>query len=217
MPRLAQAAAVDSSTSTISKEAKEVSIVVENSVNSVLEVLKNKELEKEDRKQKVLALIDPVFDLPLMGKLVLGPTYWPKLSVPQRKEFIALFIKAIHDSYFEKIDLFTNETVDFEAPAPGEKGKYEMATRINSKGQRYKLLYKLYRSGNSWKIYDMEIEGISLIRTYGAQYDQVIQKSSIKGLLAKMKEKAMEIPDELKAAAKREAKPAPEASPAGKP
>ena len=198
-------------------DAKEVQAVIERSVHSVLDILKDKGLDREERKKRVLSIVDPVFDLPLMGKLVLGRTHWPSLSEPQRKDFTGLFIKAIHDSYFEKIDLFTDETVEFEAPVPREKGKFEMATRIASKGQRYKLLYKLYRGESSWRVYDFEIEGISLVRTYGSQYDQVLQKHSIDELLKKMREKALEVPAGLKRAAKEAAKPEPAAKPGGKP
>jgi phospholipid transport system substrate-binding protein len=190
-----------------SDDAAAVKARIEGSVNAVLDVLKDKELEREARKKKVLAVIDPLFDLPLMGKLVLGRANWPKFSEAQRKEFTDLFVKTIHDSYYEKIDLFTDEVVEFDAPVPAESGKYEMTSRVISKGQRYKLLYKVYRSGDSWKVYDIGIEGISLVRTYGAQYDQVLQKSPVAELLRKMREKTLDIPEELKRPAKPEGKP----------
>ncbi|MFA6316268.1 MAG: ABC transporter substrate-binding protein [Elusimicrobiota bacterium] len=186
-------------------DAKEVRSVVESTVNSVLEVLKDKGLSKDVRKKKVLDVIDPVFDLALMGKLTLGRGHWGKLDEGQKKEFASLFIATIKDSYYEKIDLFTDETVDFDDPVPGEPGKWQMLTRINSKGQRYGLLYKLYKDKGKggWKVYDVEIEGISLIRSYGAQYDQFLQKGTVPGLLAKMKQK--DTPGDLKAATKKSA------------
>ncbi|MBI5624024.1 MAG: ABC transporter substrate-binding protein [Elusimicrobia bacterium] len=188
-------------------DAKEVRAVVEKTVSSVLDVLQDKGLAKDARKKKVLDLVDPAFDLPLMGKLTLGRGHWGKLDAGQQKEFTSLFVATIKDSYYEKIDLFTDETVDFEEPVQAEqKGKYQMMTRINSKGQRYGLLYKLYKAKAGWKIYDVEIEGISLIRSYGAQYDQFLQKGTVPGLLAKMKQKTLETPGDLKAATKKDAK-----------
>lgn len=186
-------------------DAKEVKAVISSSINSVLSALKDKNLADAERRGKVFAVVDPLFDLPLMGKLVLGRAHWGKLSESQRKEYTALFISTIKDSYYEKITLFTDETVDLGEPAAGEKGKYEMLTFVNSKGKRYNLLYKIYRSGAAWRVYDMEIEGISLVRAYGSQYDQFLQKSSIEGLLVKMKEKSLETPKELKSKRKAEA------------
>ncbi len=180
-------------------EAREARAVVESAVNSVLGVLKSKELSKEERKRRVEAVVEPAFDIPLMGKLVLGRTYWPKMDEAQRKEYTELFVRTIKDSYYEKIDLFTDETVDIGDAAPGEKGKFVVPTSILSKGQKYQLLYKLYKSPTAWKVYDVEIEGISLIRAYSSQYDQFLQKSTIPGLLAKMKEKTLETPQDLKA------------------
>lgn len=190
-------------------DAKEIHSVIEKTVNSVLDVLREKGLEKADRKRRSMAIAEPVFDFALMGKLTLGRTNWPKLSEPQKKEFIDLFVRNIEDSYYEKIDLFTDETVEFDEPVAGEKGKYEMTTRVVSKGQRYKLLYKVYKNGAAWRIYDMEIEGISLIRTYGAQYDQFLRKSSPAELLSKMKEKSLSAPKELKLSAKTKAEEKP--------
>ncbi|MBI5884322.1 MAG: ABC transporter substrate-binding protein [Elusimicrobia bacterium] len=187
-------------------DAKEVRVVIERTVHSVLDVLKDKGLGKDIRKKGVLAVIDPVFDLPLMGKLTLGRGHWARLDDAQQSEFTSLFVATIKDSYYEKIDLFTDETVDFEEPVQAEqKGKYQMLTRINSKGQRYGLLYKLYKTKAGWKVYDVEIEGISLIRSYGAQYDQFLQKGTVPGLLAKMKQKTLETPGDLKAATKKSA------------
>jgi phospholipid transport system substrate-binding protein len=183
-------------------DAKDVKASVTKTVNSVLEVLKVKDTPKDERRKKVIAIVEPVFDFKLMGKLTLGKDNWPKLDEAQRKEFGELFVKQIEDSYYEKIDLFTNETVDFEDPTPA-KDKFQMMTRINSKGTRYKLLYKLYKAGSEWKVYDLEIEGISLVRSYGMQYDQVLQKGTAKDLLAKMKEKSLEQPSDLKLAAKK--------------
>lgn len=197
----AQASAAPASTG----EAKEIKAVISSAVNSVLDALKDKKLADAERRGKVFAVVDPLFDLPLMGKLVLGRAHWGKLSEPQRKEYTALFIRTIQDSYYEKINLFTDETVDLGEPSAGEKGKYEMLTFVNSKGKRYNLLYKIYRSGSAWRVYDMEIEGISLVRAYGSQYDQFLQKSPIEGLLVKMKEKSLETPKELKSKRKAEA------------
>lgn len=193
-----------SSAAALSGDAKEIKGVIGTAVNSVLGTLKDKNLADVERRSKVFAVVDPLFDLPLMGKLVLGRAHWGKLSEAQRKEYTALFIRTIQDSYYEKINLFTDETVDLGDPSPGEKGKYEMLTYVNSKGKRLTLLYKIYRSGPAWKVYDMEIEGISLVRAYGSQYDQFLQKSSVDGLLVKMKEKSLDTPKELKSKRKAE-------------
>jgi len=208
--------AVASAGPAMADDLREVRVVVERSINSVLEALMDKDLSRESKRKKVQAVVEPVFDFTLMGKLALGRAHWPKLDERQRKEFTGIFVQTLQDSYFDKIDLFTDEKVEFEAPAPSEKGKYQMMTRVISKDQRYGLLYKLYKAGPAWKIYDVEIEGISIVRSYGSQYDQFLQKNSVADLLAKMKGKTLEAPkdleakeDEIKAKGRQEAAPSP--------
>lgn len=186
-------------------DSKKIRAVIEKTVNSVLDVLKEKGLDKDVRRKRVLDVVDPVFDFRLMGRLTLLRGHWAKLDESQKVEFMDLFIQTIKDSYYEKIDLFTDETVEFDDPVPGEKGKYQMLTRVNSKGQRYGILYKLYRTGSEWKVYDVEVEGVSLIQSYGSQYDQFLQKGTVPGLLARMRQKALGTPADLKAATKKPA------------
>jgi phospholipid transport system substrate-binding protein len=180
-------------------EEAAVRAVIEGSVEKVLAVLKEKETPSEEKRGRVQKIVEPIIDLPLMGKLALGPANWSKLSEPQRKEYSKLFVQAIQDSYFEKLELFTDETVEYDKPTPAAGGKYQMPIYIMSKGQRYKLVYKLYRK-EGWKIYDLEIEGISIVRSYGNQYDQIMQKSGPDGLLARMKDKNFGDPEDLQAA-----------------
>lgn len=177
-------------------DLKKVRGLVESSVNSVLDILRDKKDDKEAKRKKVKGIVDPLFDFKLMGKLVLGRKHWPKLDKKQRKEFTKLFVKQIQDSYFDKVDLLTDEKVEFGDPVRKKK-KVHMLTHVVSKDQRYKMLYKLYKKKGAWLVYDVEIEGISIVRSYGSQYDQFLKKSPVKDLLAKMREKALGAPKEL--------------------
>ncbi|MBI4055215.1 MAG: ABC transporter substrate-binding protein [Elusimicrobia bacterium] len=180
-------------------DAKEVRGLIERSASAVLDVLKDKASDRETRKRKIGEIADPLFDFPLMAKLTLGRKHWPGLTPAQQKEFTDLFVKTLQDSYFDKVDLLSDETVEFEDPAPTEKGKYQMLVYVLSKSERHKMLYKLYKKGPIWKVYDVEIEGISLIKSYGSQYDQFLQNGSVSDLLKKLREKSLEQPGELKA------------------
>ncbi|MCX5790152.1 MAG: ABC transporter substrate-binding protein [Elusimicrobia bacterium] len=177
---------------------KGVREAVEGAINSMLAVLQDKSNSHDARRQKLLATMDSVGDFALMAKLTLGPVYWPKFDEAQRKEFVATFTKTIHDACFDKLDTYTDETVEFVAPVPGDKGKYAMTLHILSKGERYVLTFKLYRAKTTWKMYDIDISGVSFIRAYMAQYDQVLQKASPRELLDKMGAKSLVTPKALK-------------------
>lgn len=194
----ALAAALAASPASASTEVKDIRKTIEGIVNPSLEVLKDKSLTVDQRKKKVVDIVSPVFDFPLIAKLTLGRKHWPKLTKEQQKEFTDLFVKSIRDSYADKMDLLTDETIDFQDPKPTEKGKYAMLTYVNSKGDRHEMLYRVYKQGNNWKVYDVEIAGISLVRSYGNQYDQFLQNASVEELMQKLKQRALGPPVELK-------------------
>jgi phospholipid transport system substrate-binding protein len=170
---------------------------VRSNVEKVLEILKDEKLEKDARKDEVISIADSMFDLPLMAKLSLGRKHWPKFKKEERSKFTDLFVTTLKASYADKIDLITDETVEFETPVRKSKTKFEMTTNVVSKDQRYKMIYKITKRGGAWKIYDVEIEGISIVRSYGSQYDQFLADHSTKELLEKMEKKAFAQPKDL--------------------
>ena len=208
-------------------DLKPVSALVETSVNQVMAILKDKALDRDSKKKKVMAVGEALFDMQLMSKLVLGRENWPKFDAKQQKEFSDLFVKQLQDSYFEKVDLLTDETVEFKEPSLQKDGKVVLLTHILSKNERYEMIFRLYKKAEVWKAYDVEIEGISLVKAYGAQYDEFLRKSAPADLLKKLREAPFERPKDLeksKKGSKDAAKdaPPPEAGapagvPAGKP
>ncbi|MFC1521651.1 phospholipid-binding protein MlaC [Elusimicrobiota bacterium] len=175
-------------------DAKAVSVRLKVSVSAILEILKDKGMKKEVKKDKVMGVVTPFFDLSLMAKLVLGKKHWPKLSKDQRKTFTDLFIKQLQASYFDKMDLMSDETVEYGEPVR-LKTKFRVLTHVISKDQRIEIAYKFYKNKKAsdpkeaWRVYDVEIEGISIVKSYGSQYDQFLKDGAIKGLFIKMEEK----------------------------
>ncbi len=169
-------------------DKSETELMLKTSVNSVLSVLAEKNTPTVQKRDKIVDIITKVFDVSLMAKLCLGKKHWTGLNADQKKEFTHLFVKQFKDSYADKLELFDNEKVVFE-PLVIKKKKARMQTYILSKGKKYSLLYKLYTSKKGWKIYDVEIEGISLIQTYRSQYRQFLAKATIDDLMKKLKEK----------------------------
>ncbi len=171
-------------------DKKAVAALVRKGVNEVLTVLKNKAFSREDKRKKVSAIIDRLIAFPYMASQSLGPR-WNQIKRGQRKSFTGLFIQTIRKSYFEKIDLFTDETVEFEEPVAKENERFYLLTHILSKGERIKVAYKLYKDKEkaAWKAFDLEIEGVSMVKSYRSQYRDFLRESSFKQLLAKMHEK----------------------------
>ena len=162
---------------------------IKSNLDAVFTVLQNKDLSQETRNSEVEKIVTPMFDFTLMGKLSLGKTYWPELSPDQRERFTELFVERLRRSYLNKLTAYTDEKIIYESPVAVKK-KVHMPTLLISKGKKISMLYKLYPTNNSWKIYDVEIEGVSIIRSYRSQFNEILQKGTFDELLQKMERPA---------------------------
>ena len=169
--------------------------LIKSKLESVISVLQKKDIEKQKKKEQIIEIVEPLFDFPLMGKLALGRKHWPKLPKEKRETFNSLFVERLKDSYLEKMALYTDETIEYQEAVQVRK-KVHMPTYIVSKEKKISMLYKLYKSKSSWKIYDIEIEGVSIISSYRSQFDEILTTGTINDLLYKL-----ENPEEKKPSA----------------
>ena len=169
-------------------DVQEVDQLIRENVDKVLKVIRVKDLSKEAKKEQVMEVVNRIFNLPLMAKLTLGQAHWTKLNDKQRAEFTDLFIKQMQSIYLNQVELAADATVTFEEPVQDGKKMY-MLTRAATKDEPIKILYKLYISNGKWRIYDVEIQDVSVVKSYGLQYNQILKEGSYADLIQKMKEK----------------------------
>jgi phospholipid transport system substrate-binding protein len=163
--------------------------VIRQTVDSCLDWLKQEDLTDDARYDLIVKRIDPVFDFALMGKLALGKKQWPRLNEAQRKEYTELFVQRLLKSYAHKVMLFSGETIEYEEPLQ-VKSKVHVGTSVVSTDGRNRILYKMYKSKAGWKVYDVEIKGVSIVSSYRAQYAEIMKTGTAETLLNRMKEKA---------------------------
>ena len=165
---------------------------VRGSVNSILTLLQNKELDQTTRRKEMRKVISERFDFRAMSQRTLA-TNWKKASKEQQQEFVQLFAQLIENTYIGRIEAYTDEKVDF----PGEKVKKKKAvveTLILTATADIPINYKVYQKTNGeWWVYDVIIEGISLISNYRSSYQEIVKKEGFDGLIAKMKSKIKEL------------------------
>jgi phospholipid transport system substrate-binding protein len=162
--------------------------LLKRSVDEIFTVMSGKELTIDQKRSKVVEITSPVFSFSLMAKLSLGKVHWSQFNANQKSEFINLFTELFQNFYIEKLDFFSNETVVFQPATIVKEKKVQIQTALISKGTEYSMLYKMFKTGHGWKIYDIEIEGVSLLRSYRSQYHHFLKKGGIEGLLVKMRE-----------------------------
>ena len=150
-------------------------------------VLQKQDLNQEVKNQKIIEIISPLFDFPLMAKLTLGRKYWPGLTPEQKERFTKLFIDRLRTSYLARLTLYTDEKVLYN-PSVMVTQKIHIPTDLISKDKTISILYKFHESGSSWKIYDLEIQGVSIVRSYRSQFHQILKSGTFDDLLVKLEQ-----------------------------
>ena len=169
----------------VADDKKEAEEVLKGKLESVILVLDKKDIDQLVKKKEIVEIVTPMFNFSLMSKLTLGKKYWPGLSKEQKEKFIKLFTKRLKDSYLDKIMLYTDEKIEYKESVQAGK-KVQIPTILTSKDNKISMLYKLYKSKQGWKIYDLEIQGVSLISTYRSQFDEILRNKTVDDLLAKL-------------------------------
>jgi phospholipid transport system substrate-binding protein len=160
-------------------------LLLRTTLDGVLAVLRDKALDAQTRDKRINDLVTGAFDFPLMAQLSLGKPHWSQLSAPQQKKFNELFVQRLKDTYREKLTQYTDEKVVVKPATPKDK-KAQIPTEVVSKDKTLAIVYSLYQAEKAWKIYDVQIEGISIIRTYRSQFDEVLNKGTVEDLLRQL-------------------------------
>ncbi len=160
-------------------------------VDQVIEILRDKSLSGGPRRQKLSTLIRPRFNFPLMAQWVLG-TNWRKATPAEKERFLVLFTDTLEETYVGKIENYTDEKVRYlKEKVEGEKA--EVATVIVGKSVEIPIDYRLAQKGGEWLVYDVSVEGVSLVRNFRSTYDEIVRKDGLPGLLRQMEEKLREM------------------------
>lgn len=160
---------------------------LKSKLDAVVAVLQKQDLAQETKSKQIVEIVTPMFDFELMAKLSLGKQHWPGLTAENKEKFTDLFIKKLRTSYLNKLTLYTDEKIIYEPPLQVDN-KVHISTNLISKDKKISMLYKFYNSMNSWKIYDVEIQGVSIIRSYRSQFSEILKDGTIDDLLLKLEE-----------------------------
>jgi len=154
-------------------------------LDAVFAVLQKPDLSQEAKQNEIIRIVNPMFDFSLMAKLTLGRKYWPGMTPEQKERFTRLFIKRLRASYLDSLRLYSDETVIYE-PSVEVKQKIHIPTYLVSEDKKISILYKFYNSDSTWKIYDLEIQGVSIIRSYRSQFYEILKSGTLDDLLTKL-------------------------------
>ena len=168
-------------------DVEDINKMVKKKVSVIFDLLGKQDIEKNERNEKIVGELNEIMDFKLAAYLSLGK-HWKKISKTQKKEFVETFQQYINNYIVEKIDLYTNQKIDIGDSKIVKKGRAELEIGILSGGETLQVNFKLRKNKKKeWRVYDVDIEGVSLITTFRSQFSGVLKNSSFEELLEKLK------------------------------
>jgi phospholipid transport system substrate-binding protein len=164
-------------------------------VEEIISILSDSELQGEEkctqRREKVMEIVSECFDFQEMSKRVLGKT-WRELSKKDQKYFVSLFSKLLEHAYIGKIEEYTDQKIVFRNQLI--KGKRaQVNTDIVGSDTLIAVSYIMILKDDMWMVYDIIIEGVSLVRNYMEQFKGILRKEGYASLLKQVEDKVAEL------------------------
>ncbi|OKY76662.1 MAG: hypothetical protein BM485_00860 [Desulfobulbaceae bacterium DB1] len=162
------------------------------SIDRILEILRRDVPGEawEQKKKEIVIIVRQRFDSRELAQRVLAQ-HWKERTEEQREQFILLFADVLETTYINKLKSYSNEEIVFKKQiVNGDKAA--VYSEILRKDQEIPIDYRLLKNSNEWRIYDIIIEGVSLVQNYRKQFDQIIKKEKYEGLILRMEEKIKE-------------------------
>ncbi|NNL76344.1 MAG: ABC transporter substrate-binding protein [Desulfobacterales bacterium] len=165
---------------------------VQTGVNKVLTTLTDpqfKDKPKDFKIEKVGALINEIFDFKELSRRTLGRG-WKKMNGEQQTEFISLFRQLLEGVYADRLLAYSDQKVIFDKEIMLKKGRAEVQSYLQSSdGKKIPLFYRLTDKSGGWRVYDVIIEGVSMVKNYRTQFRDILAKNSPDKLLEILRDK----------------------------
>ena len=162
----------------LADDLKTVEDLLKERTEVVLDILKDTNIDEPLKKKQIMGVVGPIIDFQLMAKLTLGKTNWGRLKEKQQTEFVDLFVARLEKSYLDKSSMYCCVEIAFK-PAFKRGNKVYVPIEVETKDSPLEMLYKFYSSSEGWKAYDVEVNGVSLIKSYQAQFPLRRMKNSL--------------------------------------
>ena len=158
---------------------------VESGINEVLEVVQTSGLDPQARRAKLSDLIASRFDFEAMGRSILARN-WKKATPEQQARFLDLLRLLLENTYIATIENYGGETFKYgKEKLSGKKAQVPVSIMLKT-GVEAPLLFKLRTKSGDWGVYDVVIEGVSLVSTYRGSFGSIVARDGMDGLLEQL-------------------------------
>ncbi len=168
---------------------------IRGTVDEVLRILNDKELKApakhEDRRQRLEKVVAARFDYSEMSHRSLGKQ-WNQLSDKEKEEFTDLFRTLLTNTYADRVETYSGEGVQYLNERT-DKEYAEVRTKVLSGKTEIPMDYRLLNKNNDWHVYDVVVDGVSLVNNYRGQFTKILHDSSYSGLVDQLRKKSDKI------------------------
>jgi len=147
--------------------------------------------KKAERKRLIRLVVDERFNWEEMSRRTLA-RHWRKRSETEKKEFIDLFGKLLERTYLDKVEGYSGEKVYYENEMIDGKYGIVQVKIVTKKETEIAVMYRVKKKKDDWYVYDISVEGVSLINNYRTQFNSILVRSSFKKLMDKLNAKVGE-------------------------
>jgi len=149
-----------------------------------------------ERREKIMTNIKRGFDFREMSKRVLGKT-WKKIDEKERDFFTELMTKFLENVYIGKLESYSGQTVEYASEAI-KGNRAQVTTILENAGVAIPVHYIMRKTEPRWMVYDINIEGVSLVRNYKEQFKSILRSEKFAGLVKVLEEKNQSFLEEIK-------------------
>lgn len=168
---------------------------IKQSTDKILSIVKDPSLKgpskDQERKRLIRQATNERFDWEEMARRSLG-RHWVQRTTEEKKEFVSLFSGLVERTYMNKVEDYSGEKVQYAGEAREDDYAVVKVNIMTQKNQDIPIEYRLQKEGNEWLVYDVSIEGVSLVNNYRTQFNSIIQQSSYENLVKRLKAKIAE-------------------------
>ena len=168
---------------------------MKSTIDEVLKIVRDKDLKQparaDERRQRLEQVVGDRFDYEEMSKRSLGAP-WNTLSDKDKQEFVTLFKTLLTNTYADKIESYSGEGVQYINERM-EKDYAEVRTKVLTGKVEIPLDYRLLNKGTDWRVYDVVVDGVSLVNNYRGQFSKILRSSSYTDLVGQLRKKSEKI------------------------
>lgn len=175
--------------------AGEPTEAIRGTIDEVLRILGDKQLKEpskaNERRQLLETVVGERFDYQEMSRRSLGAP-WNNLSDKEKDEFVSLFQTLLVNTYADKVESYSGEGVHY-VNERREKEYAEVRTKVLTGKTEIPLDYRLLNKGSTWRVYDVVVDGVSLVSNYRGQFSKILRTSSYADLVDQLRKKSDKI------------------------